>query len=251
MSDKKHGITKSYWHGAMVGMAQAIVFHPIDLIRIRYFLKKQELGHPRTWFNGMLFNIKSTAIKQMAVFPTQELLKERCGGSDVWSGLAAGALLGSIACPINAIKTPQQASKTQRGSFLVAKHIYDRNGLMGFYRGGLGIFLRDFTWAGVYFPLYSWLDSNIFNSIQDRHLKKVGSSISAASIAMIAAYPFDGSRLYRQHHYGEKNYHFWHGFKKSFELTPSNFKSFTTGMIRVPLATTFCHMLYLYLQREF
>ncbi len=96
------------------------------------------------------------------------------------------------------------------------------------------------------------------------------SSVFASIAAMIASYPFDGARLYRQK-YGKYlhnnmlkkvqkrsddnyttggNYSFWHGFLKALHPSGANVKSLATAILRVPLATAFSHTLYLFLQNK-
>lgn len=140
------------------------------------------------------FNMFSTAVKQMAFYPTQELIKHVCiakGGEDdddeeeeeedayhqsigagmteergqFFSSVFAGMVLGLLAAPINVIKVPLQvrsafdacvepranlrrdalqsgvrADMTARS---VCRDVYREYGILGFYRGGLGIVLRD------------------------------------------------------------------------------------------------------------
>lgn len=250
------GVSKSYLNGLVAGLAQATIFHPIDLIRVRYFLRK-DIGSYRTWFNGLSFNLGANSIKQMAVFPTHDLIKKRFQ-SEIVGSICSGALMGVISCPINSVRVPLQMSKNGKTTYQVVQQILHRHGIIGFYRGGSAIFLRDLCWASAYFPLYSTLQTRFNQSISSNLTQKnhscaikVGSSILAGVVGMMVAYPFDGSRLYRQHHFGEKDHTFWYGFRKSFSLSKSNIKSFTAGIIRVPLATTFSHMLYLKLQKEF
>ena len=66
-------IVRMYSAGMVVGLANAALFHPIDALRIRFFFQKQ-LGSSGSFLNGFGFNILSTAVKQMATFPTQEVL---------------------------------------------------------------------------------------------------------------------------------------------------------------------------------
>jgi len=98
------------------------------------------------------FNMFSTAIKQMAFYPTQEIIKQTCivdaGMSEeqggLFSSMLAGMVLGFLAAPINVIKVPLQSGVN--ADFTVRRIIRDVHGLYGFsgfYRGGLGIVLRD------------------------------------------------------------------------------------------------------------
>lgn len=255
MTSTTKEVSRSYFNGLVTGLVQATVFHPIDLIRVRLFLKK-DVGSYHTWFNGLSFNLTANAVKQMAVFPTHDLIKKRFH-SEITGSICSGALMGALSCPINSIRVPLQMSHNGKTTYQVVQQIVERHGISGFYRGGSAIFLRDLCWASAYFPLFSCLQTQFNHRLpsdlveQHPHLIKVGSSIMAGVVGMMVAYPFDGSRLYRQHNFGDKNYTFWCGFKKSFSLSEANLKSFTAGIIRVPLATTFSHMLYLKLQKEF
>src|SRR5689334_7604653 len=66
-------VIQMYWSGMIVGIANAALFHPVDALRIRFFFQKKNLGSSLTFLNGLGFNVVSTAIKQMATFPTQEV----------------------------------------------------------------------------------------------------------------------------------------------------------------------------------
>jgi antibiotic biosynthesis monooxygenase (ABM) superfamily enzyme len=99
-----------YMSGTLVGVANAALFHPVDSIRIRYFFlpRSKKTVHmddirgvsfwkglgtnmtpPPLWELVVCckmnqsrlnagFNIFATALKQMAFYPTQELLKHVC-----------------------------------------------------------------------------------------------------------------------------------------------------------------------------
>ncbi|KAL6070237.1 mitochondrial ornithine carrier protein [Balamuthia mandrillaris] len=255
-----------YSSGMIVGLANAAVFHPIDSLRIRYFFQKKHLGSSSTFFNGLVFNLVSTAVKQMAVFPTQDVLKRffQTQGytpkqSQFYSGFISGVGLGLVASPINVIKVPLQASRQQKRTLQVSREVYEKFGLRGFFRGGLGVVLRDTSWSITYFPLYSYFNRHLqplfpaasassdpASFFSSAFWHNSTASILAGTVAMAVSYPFDGARLYRQHH--KESYAFWYGFLESFKPSASNAKSFTTGLVRVPLATTFCHTLYLFLQ---
>jgi hypothetical protein len=306
---------RMYTHGTIVGIANAAVFHPFDVLRIRFFflrkhksggytqastaaaagINTQHIGSATSFFNGLTFNIASTAIKQMAVFPTQQIIKEWLDVkreahnlSDLqcqfFSSIISGLVLGIVAAPISAIKVPAQASQQQIPVRTICRDIIQINGLKGFFRGGLGIILRDTSWSVTYFPVYavvrsyiqnfvdnraadsnmssssSWTTSNLrsnvsLNTSNSNNTHRgaaanipvnLAASITAGAVGMLVSYPFDGARLYRQRH--KEQFSFWHGFKKSFRLSAENLKSLATGLVRVPLSTAFCHTLYLYLQ---
>eukprot|EP01088_Endostelium_zonatum_P019153 TRINITY_DN6472_c0_g1_i1.p1 TRINITY_DN6472_c0_g1~~TRINITY_DN6472_c0_g1_i1.p1 ORF type:complete len:357 (-),score=71.83 TRINITY_DN6472_c0_g1_i1:53-1099(-) len=284
-----------YLDGFMVGMINASIFQPIDVVRTRYFLHTKGIGTVFSLMNGIRWNLISTGLKQMAVYPTQDLLtqslKSGLTGSQVnehvaefLGGIIAGMFLGFVASPLNAIKVPLQANtqnplnRTLRPltEFQVIKSIHEQYGITGFWRGGLATVLRDTLWSAVYFPAHKWLKKNIFIHESDPnpnpnpyaiqfknvHFQNFMCAITASLSALFLSYPFDGSRLWRQHVVRQKivngvetsvrqkvNYTFWYGFVQSLKPNAENFKSLTAGAIRVPLSTAVCHGLYLGLQR--
>lgn len=253
LSDKDE-IKSSYFSGITTGAINSTIFYPIDICRVRLFLKRSgNIGHVRSFSNGLLFNVFTGAIKNSATYPTHDMFKrilKNKGFSEVYSGLCTGITLSLIGNPINAIKVPMQTSIKKTTALQVTRNIYNNYGLKGFYRGGFGLFLRDVTWAGVYFPCYSFIHHHLNNSFRFKQKfnkqNEIISSLIAGVASMSVAYPFDGMRLYRQHH--TKDFNIWHGLRESFKLTPKNIKSFSTGLVRVPLSTTFSHIFYLYVK---
>jgi hypothetical protein len=268
------GLLHMYLSGTVVGVANAAMFHPVDSIRIRYFFlprskKTVHMDDIRgvSFWKGISFNMFSTALKQMAFYPTQELIKHVCiakGGmseerGQFFSSMFAGMVLGLLAAPINVIKVPLQSGVN--ANFTVRQicgDVYRERGLLGFYRGGLGIVLRDTVWSMAYFPMFGLLRKtlssvvppSLFSSERDPRSVAINSlsSVTASMMAMLASYPFDSSRLYRQKFGGQ--YGFWHGFLKSFQPSSANYRSLAASLIRVPLATAFSHTLYLFLEHK-
>jgi len=209
----------------------------------------------------------STAIKQMAFYPTQEIIKQTCivnagmteeqGG--FFSSMLAGMVLGFLAAPINVIKVPLQSGVNAEFTVRqIIRDVYRQYGFSGFYRGGLGIVLRDTVWSMAYFPLFGFLRKTLsslpsHHTVSERDPMNVAtnlvSSVTASTMAMLASYPFDSSRLYRQR-FGGGKYSFWHGFIKSFQPSAANYRSLGASLMRVPLATAFSHTLYLFLEHK-
>lgn len=288
------GLLHMYMSGTVVGVANAAMFHPVDSIRIRYFFlprskKTVHMDDIRgvSFWKGISFNMFSTALKQMAFYPTQELIKHVCiakGGmseerGQFFSSMFAGMVLGLLAAPINVIKVPLQSGVNATFTVRqICRDVYRERGLLGFYRGGLGIVLRDTVWSMAYFPMFGLLRKtlssvvppSLFSSTptpgstdaaaatsasapaSERDPRSVAinslSSVTASMMAMLASYPFDSSRLYRQKFGGQ--YGFWHGFLKSFQPSSANYRSLAASLIRVPLATAFSHTLYLFLEHK-
>lgn len=278
-------LLKLYSNGMFVGLAQAALFHPIDILRIRLFFGHESLGSGWSFFNGFGFNLFSTAVKQMAIFPTQDILKDKFAlifqagpptqlqathlHAQFLAGVLAGVILGVVASPLSAIKVPLQASggkDTLTHTTFKRMHtleairlIYQNFGLHGFFRGGLATVLRDTSWSAIYFPIFRYLqhlayDADVETSrfcfirrLKSKDAKNFGCSVISASVAMIASYPLDGSRLWRQH--GHVNQSFWYGVKQSLRWNKNNVSSFLAGFVRVPLATAFCHGGYLFLKK--
>eukprot|EP01087_Luapelamoeba_hula_P008491 TRINITY_DN2116_c0_g1_i1.p2 TRINITY_DN2116_c0_g1~~TRINITY_DN2116_c0_g1_i1.p2 ORF type:complete len:369 (+),score=98.18 TRINITY_DN2116_c0_g1_i1:1690-2796(+) len=181
-------IIRMYEAGMLVGLANAAVFHPIDTLRIRTFFKRTEhtktLGTLSSFLNGLGFNLVSTAIKQMAAFPTQDVVKQHFvksgydkSKSQFYSSIVSGFGLGLVATPISAIKVPLQASAQDKYTVLtVVRDLYTKHGLAGFFRGGAGNVMRDMSWCMVYFPLYAY-----FREAVDTYEENVNDAISTST----------------------------------------------------------------------
>jgi Mitochondrial carrier protein len=239
--------SKKYLSGCLSGFIATSIFHPIDVLRIRLFFDLKSLGRFPILYHGITFNVLTGCLKNMVVYPTQEylrdkLIKYQCDKytSELFGSLGTGISLSLAGTPINVIKIPLQADVQNRTVFFVMKDIYSKYGFRGFYRGGLGTFMRDISWITVYFPLFRYFGENVTEN-------KILASIMAGIPAMTVSYPFDGLRLYRQNN--KENYHFWTGFKKSFNLSSGNLKSYMVSLLRVPTMTTFSHMSYLYISQ--
>ena len=238
---------KKYLSGCLSGIVSTLIFHPVDILRIRLFYEGTSLGKLNTFYNGIGFNLLTGCVKNMFVFPTQEhfkdiFVKKGYGEykAEFYSSIVSGSLLSLISTPINVVKIPLQSNTINYSPLHIIKDIHKKYGIAGFYRGGGGTFLRDVSWNGVYFPLYKNLNENYIDN-------KILSSILAGSIAMTVSYPFDGIRLYRQNN--NKDYNFWFGFMRSFNLSKGNLQSYGTSILRIPTATTVSHMCYLYLSQ--
>ena len=205
--------------------------------------------------------------------------------------------LNAIKVPLQAnTRDPSNRLSKRLTELHVISSIHQQYGITGYWRGGLATVLRDTLWSAVYFPTHKWLKKNIFIEKQPNnnnnnnnnknknnnnknnnnregqgrfvvefnnvHFQNFFCAITASLSAMVLSYPFDGSRLYRQHFVKQKmvngvevtvqqkvNYNFSYGFLASLKPNAENFKSLTAGAIRVPLSTALCHGLYLALQR--
>lgn len=236
--------TRRYINGVIVGVATVGLFHPIDAFRIRT-LYSEGLNSYKTIFNGVSYSLSVTLTKSVIAYPFRETIEKSAhkrGASDsmsvALSSAMTGFMLGFIATPINAIKTPLQAYH-YNSTISAFKFVYNTRGLKGFFNGSLATITRDTVRTGVYFPLFNYINTNWFDN-------KFISSISAGLFAVTISYPFEGMRLFRQH--GKKDYGYLHGLKKSLSLSPANLKSYSVSLVRVPLATTMTHMLYLWLK---
>ncbi len=238
--------------GMIIGAMTAGLFHPIDSIRVRSFLNPNNMGTFYSLKNGLTFNIISSGTKAIVSFPIREHIKKNLScnysstGTEFISSVITGTTVGLIGIPMNVVKVrTQNHTGLPISSLHIAKNLYNNNGLKGFYLGGQASMIRDIIWNIVYFPTYDLL---IRKYQKNEYINnKLLASISSSMLATTFAYPFDGIRLFKQKINNNDIYKFWHGFKKSFEFTKTNAKSYFCAMIRVPMATSITHMGYLYL----
>jgi len=247
--------------GFFSGLINSTMFYPIDVMRVRYFFGKNIPQHKTTsaFTNGMAFNTITYSCKSVLTYGGQEYFKEQYlktgynqKYSQIYSSLTLGVIYSLASAPINAIKTPMQTSLSNTSWFQVSKNIYKKYGLNGFYRGASPLITRDMIWVNIYFMLYGFTKFHYEHLLPKSIFPKQNDTLASATSAMVSAvavYPLDGMRLYRQHH--QHDFNIWHGFKKSFELTSSNQKSFFTGIFRVTASVVVNHMLYLTLKDWF
>ncbi len=226
-------------NGLIAGAVQTSVLYPLDILHVKLFLQKPVSAFV---YNGFYFTLFGNCLKRSLIFPLQDSITTHLkdNGKEKYANIActaAGAMLGLVLTPINSIRTPLQIHDT-KNLFTVTKEIYRTHGFKGFYKGGLGIMLRNAIWTYFYFP--------VFNYCIEKYNNKILASMSASIIATTLAYPLDGSRLYRQHH--EHNHNFFYGIRKSFSPTQSNICSLIVGNIRVSLSVCIAHFIYLTLK---
>ena len=242
--------SKKLTSGLITGAANTVLFYPIDVLRVRLFLKHRSVSTGLS--NGLSFSVLAGAIKNLATYPVQEIIQSGLAqtrlsekSTQVYSGMLTGIVASVVGNPINAIKVPLQSSHTKKSTYQVVSTIYKNYGVSGFFRGGWGLFARDFSWATVYFSSYGFSLWHVNQLITPRFNKQneIVASLFSGAASMVVAYPFDGMRLYRQYH--KNDYNIWHGFRASLKPTAANIRSFTTGLVRVPLSITFSHISYL------
>lgn len=236
---------EKYLSGFLAGGIITALFHPFDVLRVRLFFAGENIGSIGTYYNGLGFNVTAACFKNLFIFPTQEGFRNYLFSkgyseyqSEVYGSIGSGTLMSLVSTPANVIKIPLQADSQHNKVRTVAKDIYSKYGIRGFFRGQVGTGLRDITWNGLYFTIYKYLHDNYVEN-------KMAASIIASALAMTGSYPFDGIRLYRQNN--KENYNFWTGFHRSFNLSSANLKSFSMSLLRIPIATTASHMCYLYI----
>jgi len=244
----------NYTSGMLSGMMTAGIYHPIDSLRIRSFLNPTEMGSLKSLKNGLAFNIGSTGIKNVVLFPLREQIRDYEIGSgnlpsirsEITTSLIVGNIMSLIGTPINVIKIRMQNNIGETSSFInISKDIYIRNGPSVFFRGYFPTTVRDVFWNVAYFSIFDSVskNKNISNEIVDTRI--VGSIVGAIAATSVS-YPFDGMRLFCQKPDRKDEFHFLMGFKKSFECSRANVRSYFYAIIRIPLATCTSHMSYLY-----
>ena len=221
--------------GFITGLVQTILLYPLDTIHLRYFLNYQET---QILYSGLAFTLFGNLIKKSLLFPVQDISSGYAKNKDIsypsMFSAFIGGTLGLCLTPINSIRVPLQLNPINTVG-AVCRGIYQYHGILGFYRGGFGIFCRNFIWTFVYFPSFNYL-LNLYHSV-------LLSSITASFLATTLSYPLNSSRLYRQDHLN--NYSFRYGIRRAFDPTRSNLTSFLVGNLRISLSACFTHCVYL------
>lgn len=77
------------------------------------------------------------------------------------AGCGAGVACFLLSAPTDLVKIQAQMSKGSRSSIQVAKDIFRRGGITGFFQGGMITILRDAPSYGVYFAVYEGLKRSL------------------------------------------------------------------------------------------
>lgn len=225
---------KEFYHGLIAGSIQVLAVYPLDVLRVKYFLKG---SIDRLLYNGLIFSLLTNILKQGMFYPSQNIFSKTVFKDHQLIGnILTGTGLGIVATPINAIKVPLQLNGDKKWH-QVCSEIYNRFGIKGFFNGVAPTICRDTVWATTYFSL--------FKIMKEQDHGNLTSVLFSSIIANSVAYPFDGARLYRQNHHERKT--IIAGFRNSFTLKSNNVKSFLLGNFRATVATCIGHNIYLFL----
>uniref|UniRef100_A0A8D8UU63 Mitochondrial basic amino acids transporter n=2 Tax=Cacopsylla melanoneura TaxID=428564 RepID=A0A8D8UU63_9HEMI len=199
------------------GVMGLLVGHPMDTIKIRaQTMPDKGLGQivtntfklegMRGFYKGFLAPMLTTGITNAIFFGvhgnTLRFLRDHTGSqrsSAMWyldeflSGSFAGAVNTLVNAPVEAIKTRMQANaavdsqKFKMGkecstTLSTVKFIKSKEGLPGFFRGGLALFWRDMPSYGVYTALYDFLLTT-FKSTFPTHQLACGFPYLASGLA--------------------------------------------------------------------
>ncbi|KAI8330057.1 mitochondrial carrier domain-containing protein [Chlamydoabsidia padenii] len=120
------------------------------------------------------------------------------------AGCGAGMACYLFSTPTDLIKIQAQMSRTNKTTYQVAKDIFRRNGLRGFYQGGWITLIRDAPSYGIYF----WVYEGMKRYLTEQHNDNVGMAAwelllaggMAGTISWASIYPIDviKSRLQMQ-----------------------------------------------------
>lgn len=249
--------------GFVSGTLGAGLLYPLEVARVKTLFSSSLLRKNlkrANFTNGIGFNILTSGCKVTVCYGGQEFIKERFleygfnrKQSQIYSSSLTGVVVSLAMNPVNTIKVGLQAPEHNHHNWLqVSRNIYNNYGYKGFYRGGLGLLVRDIVWTSVYFPMFTFTNyhlNNYFGFGKDDNPKPkttfLSSGISALA-SVIVAYPFDNIRLYRQHH--DIDFKHLSSIKKAFAKNKSNFISFLIGSSRATISIIISHTSYLYIK---
>ncbi|KAK4520844.1 Septin spn4 [Mucor velutinosus] len=129
----------------------------------------------------------------------------------LWQVYLAGAGAG-VACfffstPTDLVKIQAQMTKIPKTTVEVAKEIYARNGLRGFYQGGVITMIRDAPSYGIYFWAYESMKRVLQVNPGGDAWKLLLAGGVAGTVSWASIYPIDvvKSRLQMQHKQHNEN----------------------------------------------
>ncbi|KAI8343302.1 putative mitochondrial ornithine carrier protein [Chlamydoabsidia padenii] len=169
--------------GSVAGMVGKVVEYPFDTVKVRLQIQPTNRPHytgavdciTRTvrqegvkgLFKGMSLPIVGAMMENATLFvgyrQVQQLIRSHTGNTDeplsmnqlLLAGAGSGALVAFVLTPVELIKCKLQiqqqhlASKRYRGPGQVIQHVWQQEGLTGFYRGFMATMIRE-TFGGMF-----------------------------------------------------------------------------------------------------
>jgi solute carrier family 25 (mitochondrial carnitine/acylcarnitine transporter), member 20/29 len=155
-----------FWAGYFSGVVGLLVGNPLDIIKVRLQASgtATTTGNTfRTLTTGTAAPILGYGALNAILFVTynrseaalNRTLSARHSLLSTWlAGAVGGLAIWVISTPTELIKCRAQVSQKSHSSSAIARQIYAREGLRGFYFGGIVTALRDSIGYGFYFWAY-------------------------------------------------------------------------------------------------
>jgi len=123
---------------------------------------------------------------------------------NIFRGIASGGTAALICAPLDILKTQYQVRKYNKTLIDSGRQIYNRRGILGFYKGAGSNILATASFYGVFFPTYHFNKQfvrELFPNLNP-HLQHITASISAGMLASLFANPF---HVLKTRYHTEKN----------------------------------------------
>jgi len=110
----------------------------------------------------------------------------------IFRGIVSGGTAALICAPLDILKTQYQVRKYNKTLLDSGRQIYNKNGILGFYRGAGSNILAMASFYGVFFPIYHFNKQFVKKLFPDinQPLQHITASISAGIGASLFANPF-------------------------------------------------------------
>ncbi|CAI4229032.1 unnamed protein product [Auanema sp. JU1783] len=177
--------------GASAGLAVDLGLYPLDTIKTRIQSKDgfRAAGGFTKIYSGMGSVAIGSAPGAALFFLSYEYCKRLFVHNNVASHAAAASVGEVVAClirvPTELIKQRAQATKSHNLTS-IAKEIYQRHGLTGFYRGYSSTIAREIPFAVIQYPLWEFLKKKASPSNDGKCSPVVGAACGSVAGAISA-----------------------------------------------------------------
>jgi len=199
--------------GATAGLVANVVMHPLDTVKAQTQFANIDTRHStirtrvttilrqdglRGFYKGFGTVLLSTIPSTGLYFLSYGRLKTYFGTSPLGLGLAglgAQCIAGLIFCPRDILKERMQTNVFNGNAWRLSKHIFETEGIGGFYRGYWATTVLWGPYAAIYFNIYEHLKMNFGNPGQNSIVSLSMFGVIAAGIAGVITNPIDVIKL--------------------------------------------------------
>lgn len=184
--------------GPIAGIIESVCMQPLDTLKVlkqsnQYTSFHELIKQPKYLYKGLTPFTGQMFVKYFLRFTAFEVFKSKNDNimRNFLAGIGAGFTESLFITPFELVKTNLQTTK-HKNPFLIIKKIYNKNGIVGLYRGFSTTAIRQCTNQAFNFSIYFKLRT-LFIKKDERPnmLKIILSSLFSSSIGPILTSPVD------------------------------------------------------------